>query len=73
MSKKPKKLKLKTHKATAARFHITGSGKIMRLKGHSSHLRRHKLASVKRQYGNKFPVTGGQAARVKRLLPYGVS
>lgn len=35
-----KKYKLKTHKATAKRFRKTGSGKIMRMRGHRSHLRR---------------------------------
>ncbi|MEO0598787.1 MAG: bL35 family ribosomal protein, partial [Chloroflexota bacterium] len=37
-----KKYKLKTHKATAKRFKVTGSGKVMRTKGGKSHLRRRK-------------------------------
>lgn len=36
------KNKIKTHKATAKRFRKTGSGKIMRTKGHHGHLRRRK-------------------------------
>jgi large subunit ribosomal protein L35 len=39
--KKPgKKYKLKTHKATAKRFRLTGSGKLVRTKGGKSHFRR---------------------------------
>jgi hypothetical protein len=34
--------KMKTHKATAKRFKITGKGKLHRLKGLRSHLRRRK-------------------------------
>ncbi|MSQ32136.1 MAG: 50S ribosomal protein L35 [Dehalococcoidia bacterium] len=30
--------KLKTHKGAASRFHITGTGKVMRLKILSTHL-----------------------------------
>jgi ribosomal protein L35 len=32
--------KIKTHKATAKRFKITSKGKLRRLKGRRSHLRR---------------------------------
>ncbi|MBI5052683.1 MAG: 50S ribosomal protein L35 [Chloroflexi bacterium] len=39
--KAPKgKYKLKTHRATAKRFKVTGSGKLMRTKGGKGHLRR---------------------------------
>ena len=34
------KLKMKTHKATAKRFRLTGSGLLVRTKGGKSHLRR---------------------------------
>lgn len=34
--------KLKTHKGAAARFKISGTGKLLRMKGHRSHLRRKK-------------------------------
>jgi large subunit ribosomal protein L35 len=42
--------KLKTHKASKCRFHITGTGKIMRMKGGSSHLRRRKSRRAKMLY-----------------------
>ncbi len=69
--KKKGKYKLKTHKATAKRFKITGSGKVMRTKGAQSHLRRKKSARVKRQYSDMHPVGSKKIAkRVRRLAPY---
>ncbi|MGQ9493358.1 MAG: large ribosomal subunit protein bL35 [Anaerolineae bacterium] len=63
--------KLKTHKTTAKRFHVTGTGKIMRLKGHRSHLRRRKAKRVQRLYDRKLEVeTRGEKSRIKRLVPY---
>ncbi len=37
------KYKIKTHKATAKRFRVTGTGKLMRTKIGKSHLRRRSL------------------------------
>ena len=62
--------KLKTHKGAQRRFHITGGGKIMRLKIGRSHLRRKKTGRVKRQYTGTMAVHPSSRARVKRLLPY---
>nr|MBC7244978.1 50S ribosomal protein L35 [Chloroflexota bacterium] len=63
--------KLKTHKTTAKRFHVTGTGKIMRLKGHRSHLRRRKAKRVQRLYDRKLEVeTRGEKSRIKQLVPY---
>ena len=42
--------KLKTHKGAAARIHVTGSGKLLRMKGLSSHLRRKKAYRAKKLY-----------------------
>ncbi len=64
--------KMKTHKGAARRFHITGSGKIMRTKGGKSHLRRRKPKRTKRLYDETVPVSSSDRARIKRLLPYGV-
>jgi len=41
--------KLKTHKGAQSRFHITGSGKIMRTKGGKSHLRIRKAKRANRE------------------------
>jgi large subunit ribosomal protein L35 len=64
--------KMKTHKGAQGRFHITGSGKIMRTKGPKSHLRRRKSKRVKRLFDEMIPVSPSDKARIKRLLPYGV-
>ena len=64
--------KIKTHKGAQSRFHITGSGKIMRVKGGKSHLRRRKAKRTKRLYDETMPVSPTDRARIKRLLPYGV-
>ncbi len=64
--------KLKTHKGAQRRFHITGSGKIMRTKGGKSHLRRRKPARVKRLYDEMIPLSDADKGRVRRLIPYGV-
>ena len=68
---KKKKFKMKTHKATAKRFRVTGSGKVVRTKGGKSHLRRRKSKRSKRQYDKMQPVENTKdAKRVRRLAPY---
>lgn len=69
--KKVKKYKLKTHKATAKRFRLTGSGKLMRTKGGKSHLRRRTSKRTKRQFSTMQPVKGkAYQKRIRRLAPY---
>ena len=63
--------KLKTHKGAKARIHITGTGKLMRRKRMSSHLRRKKPKKVTRKFANKLLVDSKDIKRFKRLLPYG--
>lgn len=71
MAKKKKKYKLKTYKAAAKRFRVTGTGKIMRTKGGKSHLRRRKSRRVKQQFDKMIEVTTpGERKRIKRLAPY---
>lgn len=64
--------KLKTHKGAKSRFHITGSGKIMRVKGLKSHLRLKKSARTKRLFDEMIPVHAADVPRLKRLMPYGL-
>jgi len=64
--------KIKTHKGAKSRFHITGSGKIMRVKGGKSHLRRRKPKRVRRLFDDTIPLSPADRVRIKRLLPYGV-
>ena len=61
--------KLKTHKGAKARFHVTGTGKLMRRKGLSSHLRRKKPKKVRRTYANKIPVSKVSVRNLRRLMP----
>lgn len=66
-----KKYKLKTHKATAKRFRMTASGKIVRTKGGKSHLRRRASRRVKALFSRMIEVTSAaDRRRVKRLAPY---
>ncbi len=64
--------KLKTHKGTKRRFHITGSGKIMRPKGNKSHLRRRRSRRAKALYDEMMEVHPTARKRIRRLLPYGL-
>lgn len=68
---KKKKYKLKTYKAAAKRFRVTGSGKIVRTKGGKSHLRRRKSKRAKRLFSRMLVVENrGDVKRIKRLAPY---
>ena len=63
--------KMKTHKATAKRFKLTGSGKLMRTKGEKRHLRRKRSKRSKRiAWKMQEMETPGEVKRVKRLAPY---
>jgi len=64
--------KLKTHKGAKRRFRITGTGKIVRMKGHKSHLRRKKPARVRRLYAKKLQISPADVRLLKRVLPYGL-
>jgi large subunit ribosomal protein L35 len=70
--KAPKgKYKLKTHRATAKRFKITGGGKLMRTKGGKGHLRRNTSKRSKALFSKGVEVTSkGNIKRIKRLAPY---
>jgi large subunit ribosomal protein L35 len=63
--------KLKTHKGAKARIHVTGSGKLLRRKRMSSHLRRKKPTKVTRKYSDKLAVADADQPRLRRLIPYG--
>ncbi len=67
----PKKYKLKTHKATAKRFKVTGNGLLLRSKGGKSHLRRRTSKRNKRLLARMLVVENGKEQRkVMRLAPY---
>ncbi|MCS6908428.1 MAG: bL35 family ribosomal protein [Anaerolineales bacterium] len=65
------KFKLKTHKATAKRFRLTGARMLVRTKGGKSHLRRRTSKRTKRLFQEMLPVRGrGIIKRIHRLAPY---
>jgi large subunit ribosomal protein L35 len=68
---KTKKYKLKTHKATAKRFSVTGSGLLVRSRGPKSHLRRKKSKRASTELSHMVKVKGvASVRRVTRLAPY---
>lgn len=71
MAKAKKKYKLKTYKAAAKRFRMTKNGKILRMKGGKSHLRRKKSKRVLAKLRQNVEVTNPSDIRkIKRLAPY---
>ena len=60
--------KVKTHKGTAKRFKITGTGKILRGKVGTNH-RMHKSKAMQRKMKQDLVLTGADAALAKKLLP----
>lgn len=66
--------KMKTHKATAKRFRLTKTGKLMHMKSGRTHLRRRKSASKRSDFRHAVTTPAkGLAKRVKRLAGPAVS
>lgn len=62
--------KMKTHRASAKRFRVTGSGKIVRRKAFRKHLLVHKSASRIRRISGKAEISDADLARIDHALPY---
>jgi large subunit ribosomal protein L35 len=62
--------KMKTHKGTAKRFGVTGTGKVVRVKSWKGHHLEIKSSTRKRRYAGKAVVGGEHGAQIRRLLPY---
>ncbi len=62
-------IKLKTKKAAAKRFKITGSGKIMRNQIGKRHLLEHKKTASKRQKKSALVLNKADVQLVKAMLP----
>ena len=62
--------KIKTHRATAKRFSVTGTGKFKRNKAFKSHILEKKSPKRKRNLRKAALASAADCARVKRLLPY---
>lgn len=63
-----KKYKQKTRKSASSRFKITGSGKVMRRRQNSRHLRRKKSKKTIRNYRVLREVTGVYAKKIKQMM-----
>lgn len=61
--------KIKTHKATAKRIKITGTGKILRTRGFQNHKKSAKSKRSLRTMDDMFPVSPGARRRIRRLIP----
>ena len=63
--------KLKTHKSTAKRFKVTGTGKLVRSKMPKGHLRRRRSKRLRRGLDRTTPVLlHEQAKKIHQLAPY---
>lgn len=60
--------KMKTHKGAAARFKITGSGKLRRLQQNNQHGFNKKSNNQKRRLDHEVSVDPVDVSRIKRLL-----
>ena len=63
--------KIKTNRAAAKRFKLTGSGKIARNKAYSSHILTKKSTKRKRNLRKSSLVDSANFRQVSRLIPYG--
>lgn len=61
--------KIKTHKATAKRIKVTGTGKILRSRGFQNHKKAAKSKRSLRKMDDMFPVTKGLARRIRQRVP----
>lgn len=64
--------KMKTHSGAKRRFHITATGKVMRMKGNKRHKKSAKSRRVLQMDEHKFPVASSHRKKLQRLLPYGL-
>jgi large subunit ribosomal protein L35 len=62
--------KMKTHRASAKRYRVTGTGKVVRRKAFSKHLIVGKSGSRMRRVSSEALVDPSDAKRVKEALPY---
>ncbi|MBD3279327.1 MAG: 50S ribosomal protein L35 [Candidatus Pacebacteria bacterium] len=63
-----KKYKQKTRKGVARRFKVTKTGKVLRRRQNSRHLRRKKSKKTIRSYRKPVEVKGKWAKKIKRML-----
>jgi large subunit ribosomal protein L35 len=61
--------KIKTHKATAKRIKITGTGKILRSRGYQNHKKSAKTKRSLRTMDDMLPANKGMVRRIRNLVP----
>ncbi|UQZ89048.1 50S ribosomal protein L35 [Deltaproteobacteria bacterium Smac51] len=62
--------KMKTNRAAAKRFKVTGSGKVKRSKAYARHILTSKKTKVKRGLRTATTVDSANIGSMKKLLPY---
>lgn len=62
--------KLKTNRAAAKRFKVTGTGKLKRSKAYKRHILTKKSTKTKRNLRHAGLVDESNEKQMKRLLPY---
>ena len=62
--------KVKTKKAAAKRFKMTGTGKLKRMKAYKSHILTKKSAKRKRNLRHAAMTDSTNAKVMKKILPY---
>lgn len=62
--------KMKTSKAAAKRFKVTGTGKLKRMKAYKSHILTKKTAKRKRNLRKSALVDITNEKNMKKILPY---
>ncbi len=62
--------KIKTNKAAAKRFSVTGTGKIKHPRANKQKLNAHKSAKRKRRLRQPGMVDATNVKQIKKLLPY---
>jgi len=63
--------KMKTNRAAAKRFKITGSGRVKRSKAGGNHMMQEKSRKRLRRLRDNDMVDKSMEAHIKRILPYG--
>lgn len=62
--------KMKTNRAAAKRFKLTGTGKLKRAKAFKSHILTKKSSKTKRKLRKTDYVSSSQEKVMKKILPY---
>ena len=62
--------KMKTKRAADKRFHVTGSGKLKRMKAYKSHILTKKSQKTKRNLRKATIMDATNVKGMKKLLPY---